>query len=214
MNCRIRNLLLLLAIAAVSAGKSSELNQLSVQQQRSLEGTPTQSPIIPPKEEHKPKPAPKPAADHPPPAPKTNVKKPPAPKPAPKPAPAPPAPAPSSSTGSSGSSSSASSGGKHSVGHHSGPSANIKDKSSSSHGGAKKPLLLLIGAAASTLIIAGYTKSKRRSALVKDHPLKGSLGRRMKTFGDLAGGKNRRGSLDNDEDMGYKSADDYGITIV
>lgn len=223
MNCRIRNLLLLLAIATVSAGKTRELETSPLQRHRSLEGTPTHSPIVPPKKEHhedKPKPAPK-SANHPP-APKTNVNKP---APKPKSSPAPPAPAPSSnssggshagsSSASSAVSSSSSNGGKHSVGHHSGPSPNIKDKSSS-HGGAKKPLLLLIGAAASTLIIAGYTRAKRRAPVIREHPLKGSLGRRMKMFGDLAGKKNRRGSLDGtlEDEMGYKSADDHGITIV
>jgi cobalamin biosynthesis Mg chelatase CobN len=223
MHCRIRNVLLLLAITAVSASKSHELKQLSLKRQaRSLEETPTQSPIIPHKED-KPKPAPKPA-NHPPPATKVETKKPPAPKPSPKHAPAPaPTTSESSSSSSSGSSSSSSGSssstngnkGAHSVGHHSGPSPNIKDKSST-HGDAKTPLLLLIGAAASTLIVAGYTKARRRAKVVKEHPLKGSIGRRMKLFGELAGkkkGGTLGGSLE-DEEMSYKSADDYGIAIV
>ncbi|KAL7509981.1 hypothetical protein ACHAXN_006880 [Cyclotella atomus] len=223
MHSRIRNILLLLAITAVSASETQEFKQLALERRgRSLKETPTQSPIIPHKED-KPKPAPKPAS-HPPPAPKVETKKLPAPKPAPKPV---PAPAPtssesSSSSSSSGSSSSSSSSSKsnsnkgaHSVGHHSGPSPNIKDKSST-HGDAKTPLLILIGAAASTLIIAGYTKARRRAPVVKEHPLKGSLGRRMKLFGELAGKKKKGGTLDGslEDDMSYKSADDYGIAIV
>jgi hypothetical protein len=193
MNCRIKIILLLLAFAFASA--RSDVRQISSIEQRSigrsLEAVPTASPITPPKEHHdKPKPAPKPAKKKP-------VSK-----------PAPPTPQPASKPATSGSSS----GGKHSdLSTH----KNDKSNASTTHGGANKPLLLLIGAAASTLIIAGYTKVKRRVPEVKEHPLKGSLGRRMKLFGGLASNKTR-GSLDSalEEDMSYKSADEFGITIV
>lgn len=233
MNSRIRRLSLLIAFVTASAGSAETVQQQLPSNgrwiERSLEAIPTASPIVLPKEEHheeKPKHTPDASNHKKPPAPKPA---PPAPQPAPKPAPATESSS-SSGTGSGASSSSGKasgggasgggsgktgSGGKHSAGHHSGPSHN-KDQSNSSHGGAKKPLLLLIGAAASTLIIAGYTKAKRRKAVVQDHPLKGSIDRRMKLFGGLAGSK-KRGTIDgelSEEDMSYKSADDYGITIV
>jgi hypothetical protein len=80
---------------------------------------------------------------------------------------------------------------------------------------------LLVGAAASTLLIAGYARTKRRNVQVaKEHPLKGSLERRMKIFGSMAASATTtgrgRGSLDGEleEDMSYKNADSFGIAVV
>lgn len=135
----------------------------------------------------------------------------------------------SSASGESSSGSESSSVGSHTVTYHSSPSHHSSSSSNhgssnhdnsqgedAAHGTSKKPLLLLIGVAASSLLIAGYTKSRRRVAVVNDHPLKGSVGRRMKLFGELAGraGRTVDRSVSEDDMNCYKSADDIGIAIV
>lgn len=218
MNTRIRILLLFLAFSLVSGDRVNVVTMKRVRRQsdRTLQNTPTSSPIVPLKDQpdtHAEKPKKKPEKNH-----DSNA-------------------VASGGDGESNAGDESSvesssgggsdSGGSHSVVHHSSPSHHSSSSSSSSSNhddvrvdeaahGAAKPLLFLIGAAASSLVVAAYAKSRRRVVVVPDHPLKGSIGRRMKLFGDLAG--RRGGTLDRsvmEENADcYRSADDIGIAVV